>query len=91
MPQRRAIPFVGQTSEDRAVSVNNQETLNMQVEIKSRGAKSNIILETIIGNIDRGSVGTGPLRTPQMPKWINPVDGIERTYGVFGTELIANG
>lgn len=89
MPQRRAIPFIGQTAEDRAVSVNSQETLNLQVEMKAQGAKSNIVLETIAGIIDRGAAGTGPLRTPQIPKWVNPVDGIERAYAVFGDELIA--
>ena len=89
MPRRATIPFVGQTAEDRAVSVNNQLTLNMQVEMKGNGAKAPAVLETIVGIIDDGPAGDGPLRTPQMPKWKSPADGIERTYGVFGTQLLA--
>ena len=83
------VPFIGQTAQDRAVSVNAQLTLNMQVEQKAGGAKAQFVLETIAGIIDEGVAGTGPCRTRQIPKWINPVDGIERAYAVFGDELIA--
>jgi hypothetical protein len=88
MPRRITVPFVGGSAQARRVSVNTQRTVNFQVEKKGEGAKSPFILETIPGLTDRGVAGDGRLRTPQMPKWIDPA-GNERLYGVWGTKLVS--
>lgn len=88
MAQRITIPFVGAGAVSRSVAVNNQATVNFMQAIKSRGAKSNYVLESAPGLVDLGSLGDGPIRTSQMVASAVRGAGID-LYGVFGTKLMA--
>ena len=88
MAKRITIPFVGPFSTSRAVSVNNQATVNFMQAIKGQGAKAPIILETPPGLIDLGQLGDGPIRTSQMPN-SSIRAGVGDLYGVFGQDLMA--
>lgn len=89
MVQRITIPFVGGTAKSRAVSVNNQETVNWYNSVKGRGAKAPMVLESIPGTREiRSTAGNGPCRSPQMVNWTAPNTTEGLLYGVFGTQLV---
>lgn len=90
MPQRIEVPFVGGAAVDRQIQVNNQATVNLMQAIKGRGAKSQYVLESAPGLVNRSTLGDGAIRTSQMISSRIRVGGTGRElYGVFGSRLMA--
>lgn len=82
MPIKKKIPFLGGSNKDKNISVNNQLTVNLMSAVKGHDAKSPVVLESIPGNIQRGTAGNGACRTAKLINWKNLL------YGVFGDRLI---
>lgn len=80
---RKTIPIIGASNKDRAIAVNNQLTSNLVSAQKSYGAKSQVILESGPGRVQRGIAGNGACRTAKMLPWKG------KLYGVFGTKLVS--
>lgn len=91
MPQvrRQQIPFVGQQSTSRSVLVNNQATVNFMNAVKGPGAKAPVVLEVTPGLVDLGTIGNGPIRSPQMVNSrVRAASVAGELYGVFGDQLV---
>ncbi len=79
---RQEIPLFGGEARSRAVSVNNQGTVNLMNAKKGYGAKAPIVLESVPGLVERAAGGDGPCRTPKMENWKGHL------YAVAGTKLV---
>lgn len=89
MPRRITIPFVGEESKSRTISVSHQETNNLIAAVKGSGSKAPIVLESAPGATILGALGNGAIRTRQMLP--SKVSGTNQLYGVWGTELVSLG
>jgi hypothetical protein len=88
--QRQTIPFIGQTAQSRSLAVNNQKTVNLMQAMKSGGAKSQYVLESVPGLVDLYALGDGPIRSGKMVSSDIRVGALgPELYGVFGTKLTA--
>ena len=90
MAKRIEIPFVGPQATSRSVLVNNQQTVNFMQAIKGQGAKAPIVLETVPGLVELGSVGNGAIRSSKMiSSKVRAGAAAAELYGVWGSELVA--